>query len=182
MQTIPYPISESPNQCAAAGFRLTAHLGHIFSKPTTEENLQVGLQARDDGIRSILKSCFRPVSGIDEHVTTKRGRPSLGQHQQLAIGREIVGSLQVLSLDQPIEGIQPVVGVWRRLAADHSITAVLVEHYLDYVREFGHVFSRYKRWKRCYQRCGLLTDTRDYSHAFNSLTNERWDVWAAQVS
>ena len=52
---------------------------------------------------------------------------------------------RVLLLDEPTEGIQPNIiqqigEVLRELVTERNMTVVLVEQYLDFVREFGHDF------------------------------------------
>ena len=51
----------------------------------------------------------------------------------------------MLLLDEPTEGIQPNViqqigHVLRKLVTERGMTVVLVEQYLDFVKEFGQAF------------------------------------------
>ena len=68
-----------------------------------------------------------------------------GQQQQLAIARAMVGDPKVMLLDEPTEGIQPNIiqeigRVLKRLAGE-GMAVVLVEQYLDFVKEFGDGFA-----------------------------------------
>jgi urea transport system ATP-binding protein len=56
-----------------------------------------------------------------------------------------VGNPKILLLDEPTEGIQPNIiqqigRVLKDLATESNMTIVLVEQYLDFVREFGDKF------------------------------------------
>ena len=57
----------------------------------------------------------------------------------------MVGQPKILLLDEPTEGIQPNIitqigHVLHQLVDQMGITVVLVEQYLDFVKEFGHQF------------------------------------------
>ena len=117
----------------------------IFPKLTVEENLKVGLQARTDGVKKIPDDVFELFPILREFLARKGGDLSGGQQQQLSIARAMVGGPTVLIPDEPTEGIQPNViqqigHVLQQLVEERDMTVVLVEQYLDFVKEFGNGF------------------------------------------
>ena len=135
---------------ARAGLALVPQGRQIFPKLTVEENLRVGLQARSDGRRRVPEEIYETFPILKDFARRRGGDLSGGQQQQLAIGRALAGDPSVLLLDEPTEGIQPniiqAIGrVLRQLADERRMTVVLVEQYLDFVKEIGdsfHVINR----------------------------------------
>ncbi|MEM6460063.1 MAG: urea ABC transporter ATP-binding subunit UrtE [Planctomycetota bacterium] len=131
---------------AQRGVALVPQGRMIFPKLTVEENLRVGLRARRDGKTSIPPEVFDVFPILRDFRKRHGGDLSGGQQQQLAIARAMVGEPRVMLLDEPTEGIQPNViqqigRVLRQLIAERGMTVVLVEQYLDFVKEFGdHVY------------------------------------------
>jgi urea transport system ATP-binding protein len=133
------------NQRARAGLALVPQGRQIFPKLSVEENLKVGLQARPDGNRAIPPELYDLFPILKTMARRMGGDLSGGQQQQLAIARALCGDPKVLLLDEPTEGIQPNIiqqigHVLRQLVEQRGMTVVLVEQYLDFVREFGHAF------------------------------------------
>ena len=134
-----------PNRRARAGIALVPQGRQIFPKLTVEENLRIGLEARPSGRKSIPGDVYELFPVLKTMSRRMGGDLSGGQQQQLAIARALVGDPKVLLLDEPTEGIQPNIiqqigGVLRKLVAERGMTIVLVEQYLDFVREFGQYF------------------------------------------
>lgn len=136
----------SAHRRAQLGVALVPQGRMIFPKLTVEENLRVGLQARRDGQKTIPPEVYDVFPILKDFLKRNGGDLSGGQQQQLAIARAMVGDPRVMLLDEPTEGIQPNViqqigRVLQQLIADKGMTIVLVEQYLDFVKEFGdHVY------------------------------------------
>ncbi len=139
-----------PSERAKSGVGYVPQGRQIFPKLTVEENLRIGLEARTDRRTTIPDEVFDLFPVLREMLGRFGGDLSGGQQQQLAIARALVGDPRVLLLDEPTEGIQPNViqeigAVLRDLAEERGMTIVLVEQYLDFVKEFGSDFYILKR-------------------------------------
>lgn len=139
-------LSKLPaNRRARSGLALVPQGRQIFPKLTIEENLRIGLEARLSGRRVIPEEVYEMFPVLKQMSKRMGGDLSGGQQQQLAIARALVGDPKVLLLDEPTEGIQPNIiqhigQVLRQLVEQRGMTIVLVEQYLDFVREFGQYF------------------------------------------
>ncbi len=141
-----HDVTQMPaNKRAKAGIGLVPQGRQIFPKLPVMENLKVGLQARTDGKRAVPTDLFQLFPILKTMSNRMGGDLSGGQQQQLAIARALCGDPKVLLLDEPTEGIQPNIiqqigVVLKGLVQEKNMTIVLVEQYLDFVREFGDFF------------------------------------------
>lgn len=134
------------SQMSTAG-RIAQGIGYvpqgreIFPRLSVKENLLVGAATlkQPKGIPAYIYQLF-PVLKEMEH--RNGGDLSGGQQQQLAIARALMGQPRLLILDEPTEGIQPNIiqhigRTLKSLVADHGITVLLVEQYLDFVKSIA---------------------------------------------
>jgi urea transport system ATP-binding protein len=136
----------------------------IFPLLTVEENLQVGLAARADGVRKIPPFIFELFPVLKDMLRRRGGDLSGGQQQQLAIGRALVVDPRLLILDEPTEGIQPNIvaeigDIVRRLNRDQGLTVILVEQKLPFARRVADRFLILERGRLMAQ--GLMGDLGD---------------------
>ncbi|MFK7858730.1 MAG: urea ABC transporter ATP-binding subunit UrtE [Granulosicoccus sp.] len=118
----------------------------IFPLLTVEENLAIGLTARNDGQRSIPELIYTLFPVLKDMRKRRGGDLSGGQQQQLAIGRALATQPEVLLLDEPTEGIQPNVvqdigDIIQKLNKEIGLTVLLVEQKLPFARRIGDDFA-----------------------------------------
>ncbi|MBN8430203.1 urea ABC transporter ATP-binding subunit UrtE [Microbulbifer salipaludis] len=140
------PIEGSPAQARAKmGIGYVPQGRDIFPLLTVEENLQIGLPARGDGLKKIPERVFELFPVLKDMLHRRGGDLSGGQQQQLAIGRALVIDPKVLILDEPNEGIQPNIvrqigDVVMQLNENDGLTVILVEQKLGFARRVGKEF------------------------------------------
>lgn len=105
---------------------------------TVRENLQLGLVAsaakinEREAIDEIAESFPRLKERLDQEGATMSG----GEQQMLAIARAMIGRPKMILLDEPSEGIMPVLveemGVLFRRLCDQGVTLLLVEQNVEW--------------------------------------------------
>ena len=130
---------------ASSGFGYVPQGRQIFPLLTVEENLSVALSAAALDQQVIPPSVYDTFPVLYDMRKRRGGDLSGGQQQQLAIGRALTTRPKLLILDEPTEGIQPniitMIGeVIRKLVEENDMTILLVEQYVDFVKEYADEF------------------------------------------
>jgi len=120
------------HQVAQRGICLVPEHRGIFKLLTVEENLRLGQRKHSPWQ---LEDVWRIFPRLKERRTNGGGQLSGGEQQMLAIGRALMTAPRLLMLDEPVEGLAPVI-VEEIVAQLHTIRAagvamVLVEQNLQ---------------------------------------------------
>jgi branched-chain amino acid transport system ATP-binding protein len=120
----------SPDQRARAGIGWVPQERNIFRSLTVEENLTaVALPGRWD---------MAAVFGLFPRLKERRGnlgdQLSGGEQQMLAIGRALMLNPRLILLDEPTEGLAPIIieellAVLARVIRDEGLSAIVIEQH-----------------------------------------------------
>ena len=95
-----------PYEIARLGLGYVPEDRRIFTELTVEENLEVGRRATGTWSDAAIYGLFPALGGMRE----RRGdRMSGGEQQMLAIARTLAGNPKAILLDEPSEGLAPIV-------------------------------------------------------------------------
>jgi branched-chain amino acid transport system ATP-binding protein len=141
-----------PYQIADLGIGFVPEDRRIFADLTVWENLDVATRRRDGAAAWTLERVFDLFPKLRELVDRQGGFLSGGEQQMLTIARTLMGNPELLLLDEPSEGLAPLVvdhlkEQIARLKRD-GLTILLAEQNVDfcldladrvYVLEKGHI-------------------------------------------
>ncbi|WP_019172531.1 ABC transporter ATP-binding protein [Pseudaminobacter salicylatoxidans] len=111
----------------------------IFPSLTVEENLFVGLKDRE---RPAIEEAYDMFPRLKERRKNLGSQLSGGEQQMLSTARTILGKPTVLLLDEPLEGLAPVIceelmAAFSKLAASGDMTILLVEQRIQSALDFA---------------------------------------------
>lgn len=119
----------APHQRAQRGLGLVPQTRDIFPTLTVEENLLAGCKRRP---RSALDEAYALFPRLAERRRNGGAQLSGGEQQMLSVARTLLGQPRLLLLDEPLEGLAPLIrqellGAFARLSRETGITVVIVE-------------------------------------------------------
>ena len=99
-----------PEAISRTGVGLVPQGRRIFPSLTVKENLVIARQRESDDPKSWnLQRIFGLVPRLEERQQQLAGSLSGGEQQMLALGRALMGNPRVLLLDEPSEGLAPLI-------------------------------------------------------------------------
>ncbi|MBM4329198.1 MAG: ABC transporter ATP-binding protein [Deltaproteobacteria bacterium] len=138
---------KAPFEIARLGVGYVPEERRIFKSLTVMENLLIGVKAprQTKGIGAwTVEQVFDSFPILAERRHHKGGRLSGGEQQMLTIARTLMGNPDLLLVDEPTEGLAPMVaaGVLRMLATIKAagVTTLMVEQNYRAAFELGNSF------------------------------------------
>jgi branched-chain amino acid transport system ATP-binding protein len=124
--------SVAPHRRALAGIGWVAQEREVFPSLTVEENLTVAARRG----RWDLASVYRLFPSLAERRTHRGNHLSGGEQQMLAIARALMTNPALLLLDEPLEGLAPIIveeltRAIRRMTVEGGTAFILVEQHAE---------------------------------------------------
>ena len=129
----------SPRERAHAGLGYVPQTRDIFPSLSVEENLLAGLKGRP---RSAVSEAYDLFPRLAERRHNGGHQLSGGEQQMLTVARTLLGQPRVLLLDEPLEGLAPIIcqelmRTFDRLARATGVAVLLVEQKVEDALRFS---------------------------------------------
>lgn len=133
-------ISSQPSAARAlSGLGYVPQTRDVFASLTVEENLFVGLKNRP---KDAIEEAYAMFPRLKERRGNLGSQLSGGEQQMLSTARTILGQPSVLLLDEPLEGLAPVIceelmAAFSLLAQSGDTTILLIEQRIQSALDFA---------------------------------------------
>ena len=102
-------VGKQPFQIARRGIALIPQGRRIFPSLTVEENLALGARSRAGDDAWTMERVYGLFRNLAERKRHRGGQLSGGEQQMLAVGRALLANPSLLLMDEPSEGLAPVI-------------------------------------------------------------------------
>lgn len=137
-----------PYKCAIAGIGYVPEERRIFPELSVTENLELGIKGgkiknpSDPNVWT-LDRIFRHFPKLKERCNSQGRFLSGGEQQMLAIGRSLMGNPKLLLVDEPTEGLAPIMvqevaRVLGEISKESGVAILMVEHNLKVALSLAH--------------------------------------------
>jgi branched-chain amino acid transport system ATP-binding protein len=131
----------APYRVAKQGIAYVPETRDVFPSLSVHENLTLGARAGSGGESWTLDRIFEIFPRLEERRDGSGGALSGGEQQMLSIARALMTNPRLLILDEPTEGLAPMVvqeieTILEKLKAD-GMTILLVEQNLAFATAFS---------------------------------------------
>ena len=128
----------APHRRAVNGIGWVAQEREIFPSLSVEENLTVAARPGPWNLDAVFKLFPR----LSERRRNMGNQLSGGEQQMLAVARALMTNPALMLLDEPFEGLAPVIvdelsAAMKTMLADRSIAVILVEQHTDMALELA---------------------------------------------
>ena len=122
-------VGLSPHERANLGLGYVPQTRDIFPSLTVEENLIAGLKRRS---KQALDEAYALFPRLAERRRNGGAQLSGGEQQMLSVARALLGQPRLLLLDEPLEGLAPLIRqdllrAFRAMSEHANIAVVIVE-------------------------------------------------------
>mgnify|MGYP006266666241 CR=1 FL=1 len=133
-----------PEFIARSGVRLVPQGRRVFANLSVYENLIIAAQSRKIPHPWSVQRVYELFPQLKDHQHQRAGTLSGGEQQMLVIGRALMGNPDVLLLDEPSEGLAPLIvnevtkGIVK--LKEEGLSIILVEQNFNVALELADYF------------------------------------------
>ncbi len=130
-----------PHEIARMGMGYVPDERIIFPDLTVRENLEVAIKAGSGGFGWTMDKVYDLFPKLAELENNLGGYLSGGEQQMLTVGRTLMGNPSLVLLDEPVEGVAPIIvqelGEQIRKLKDMGLTILFSEQNLRFARQIS---------------------------------------------